>query len=110
LRRSWLAFLLFSACSSTPPAPAPEILPCYKAKTFKEFVRLDRERAKAPNRPLVVRGRKYACVESALGTELSCYVAKTRKEFDKLSVRQQKTPAWPIRIGKKYYRCIQLKR
>lgn len=101
-----LAFLL-SACSHKPPAPEPEILPCYKAKTFKEFSRLDKLRSKAPNKPLVVAGKKYACVETALPVEDNCYVSKTKKEFDKLSREQEKRPAWPVKVGKKYYRCIQ---
>ena len=103
---SALLFLLF-ACSAKPPAPEPEILPCFKARTYKEFSRLEKLRAKTPNKPLVVAGKRYACVETALPVEVLCYVAKTKKEFDKLSRAQEKRPAWPIKVGKKYYRCIQ---
>lgn len=102
-----LAVLLLSACSSKPPAPEPEILPCYKAKTFKDFHAKELARAQTPNAPLVVKGKKYACVESALTVEPRCYMAKTKKEFEKLAREQEKTPAWPIKVGKKYYRCIQ---
>lgn len=103
-----LVLFVFTACSSKPPAPEPEILPCYKAKTFKEFAALDRQRALKPKAPLVVAGKRYACVEPALTVEQTCYVAKTKKEFAKLSKLQEKTPAWPIKAGGKYYRCIQM--
>lgn len=99
--------LLLSACSSKPPAPEPELLPCYKAQTYKEFSRLVKQHAQKPAAPLIVAGNKFACVESALIVEPTCYVAKTKKEFDKLSREQEKRPSWPIKAGGKYYRCIQ---
>ncbi|MGZ3652532.1 MAG: hypothetical protein ACXVB9_08290 [Bdellovibrionota bacterium] len=98
---------LASACSSKPPAPEPEIYPCYKAKTFTEYRKLVAKRAKAPTAPLVIAGQKYACVESALEVQVNCYVAKTKKEFNKLSRIQEKQPDWPLKAGGKYYRCIQ---
>jgi hypothetical protein len=101
-----LALLLFS-CSSKPPAPEPEILPCYKAKTFKEFAALDRQRALKPNAPLVVAGKQYACVQPIMAVESNCFLTKSKKEFAKLGKLQEKTPAWPIKVGTKYYRCIQ---
>jgi hypothetical protein len=57
----------------------------------------------------VVKGKKYACVESSLPVEATCYVAKSLKEFNRLSRAQDKNPAWPVKVGKKYYRCIQRK-
>ena len=107
MRLATALVLLLAACSAKPPAPEPEILPCYKAKTFKEFSRLEKKRAVKPNAPLVVAGKKYACVESALPVEPTCYAAKTDKEFAKLSRAQEKQPAWPVKAGPKYYRCIQ---
>ena len=102
-----LLSLLFFSCSSQPPVPEPEILPCYKAKTFTEFSHLTAQRARKPGDPLLVGGKKFACVESALEVQATCYVAKTKKEYAKLSLQQEKQPAWPLKAGGKYYRCIQ---
>ena len=107
MRLTFSLILFLFACSSKPTPPTPEILPCFRAGAWKEFSRLEKIRAKNPNKPLIVAGKKYACVESSLEVESLCYMAKTKKEFDKLSREQEKRPAWPIQVGKKYFRCIQ---
>ena len=99
---------LLVACSHKPPPPEPEIFPCYRAKTYKEYHGLVKRRALAPGKPLVVAGKNYACVESALDVQISCYVAKTKKEYDKLSKMQEKQPDWPVKADGKYYHCIQM--
>lgn len=99
--------VVLAACASKPPAPEPEILPCYKAKTFKEFSSFEKQRAKKPNAPVTIAGKKYACVETALAVEPGCYMAKTAKQYAKLSREQEKRPAWPVKADGRYYRCIQ---
>jgi hypothetical protein len=99
---------LLAACSHKAPPPEPEIYPCYRASTFKEYKGLVKKRAVKPNVPLVIAGKNYACVESALESQINCYVAKTKKEYEKLSKLQEKQPDWPVKAGDKYYRCIQM--
>jgi hypothetical protein len=100
--------ILLAACSHQPPPAAPEIYPCYKAKTYREYKGLVKKRALKPNTPLTVAGKKFACVESALEAQINCYVANTQKEYDKLSRQQERQPDWPVKAGDKYYRCIQM--
>jgi hypothetical protein len=99
---------LLAACSHKAPSPEPEIYPCYKAKTYKEYKGLVHKRALKPNAPLVVSGKNFACVESAIESQINCYMAKTKKEYDKLSKLQEKQPDWPVAAGGKFYRCIQM--